>query len=450
MEKHVLLRDMDIPNIRDIAVYTQHEGYEAWKKAVTSMKGDEVINVVKESGLRGRGGAGFPAGLKWSFIPKDIFPKYVTVNCDESEPGTFKDHQLIRMNPHQVIEGTALCAFAIGCNTAYIYCRGEFKEPVVDLQKAIDQAYAAGMLGKNLFGTEYSLDIHVHLGAGAYICGEESALLESLEGRIGQPRLKPPFPAVSGLYSKPTVINNVETLANVPGIVLHGAQWYRQWGTEKSPGVKIFSVSGHVKKPGNYELPLGQFSIQELFEMAGGTPSGLPIKAVLPAGSSSPIIPAANFHAKLDYESMGTIGSVLGSCSWIFMDESVDMVWAARKMIRFFKHESCGKCTPCREGTFWGLKLYNKILSGHGTLDDVNMIGEVAGQMANKCFCLLGEFATSPLTSTLKHFRPEYEAFIAAHSNGRRNGYDDELIREGVIDEAGNLLAGHVGHKVGH
>jgi NADH-quinone oxidoreductase subunit F len=418
MEKHVLLRDMDIPNIRDIAVYTQHEGYEAWKKAVTSMKGDEVINVVKESGLRGRGGAGFPAGLKWSFIPKDIFPKYVTVNCDESEPGTFKDHQLIRMNPHQVIEGTALCAFAIGCNTAYIYCRGEFKEPVVELQKAIDQAYAAGMLGKNLFGTEYSLDIHVHLGAGAYICGEESALLESLEGRIGQPRLKPPFPAVSGLYSKPTVINNVETLANVPGIVLHGAQWYRQWGTEKSPGVKIFSVSGHVKKPGNYELPLGQFSIQELFEMAGGTPSGLPIKAVLPAGSSSPIIPAANFHAKLDYESMGTIGSVLGSCSWIFMDESVDMVWAARKMIRFFKHESCGKCTPCREGTHWALTLYDKLLSGEGTQQDVDMIADVNKQITGKCFCPLGEFSTSSMTFTLKHFKADYERFIAEKRGG--------------------------------
>ena len=229
MERHLLLRDEDIPTIRELDVYLQHDGYAAWKKAVTSMKGEEVLGVVKDSGLRGRGGAGFPTGLKWSFIPKDIFPKYVTVNCDESEPGTFKDHQLIRNNPHQVIEGTALCCYAIGSNVAYIYCRGEFKEPAARLQQAIDEAYAAGLLGKNLFGTNYSLDVYVHFGAGAYICGEESALLESLEGRIGQPRLKPPFPAVVGLYGKPTVINNVETLANVPPIVLNGAAWYKQW-----------------------------------------------------------------------------------------------------------------------------------------------------------------------------------------------------------------------------
>ena len=429
MDKHVLMRDMDIPGIAGLAVYSAHEGYAAWKKAVTSMKGEEVIGVVKDSGLRGRGGAGFPAGLKWSFIPKDINPKYVTVNCDESEPGTFKDHQLIRMNPHQVIEGTALCAYAIGSGTAYIYCRGEFKEPVVALQKAIDEAYAAGLLGKNIFGTGYSLDMYVHLGAGAYICGEESALLESLEGKIGQPRLKPPFPAVSGLYSKPTVINNVETLANVPGIVLNGAAWYRQWGTEKSPGVKIFSVCGHVAKPGNYELPLGQFSIQELLDMAGGSSTGKAIKAVLPAGSSSPIIPAANFQAKLDYESMAAIGSVLGSCSWIFMDESVDMVWAARKMIRFFKHESCGKCTPCREGTHWALKVYDKMLSGEGTMEDVAMIAEVNKQIVGKCFCPLGEFATSSMTFTLKHFKKDYEDFIAQNKGGSA-AYLKELERD--------------------
>ena len=429
MQKHVLMRDEDIPNIRQLDVYMANEGYAGWKKAVTTMKGEEVTGLVKDSGLRGRGGAGFPAGLKWSFIPKDINPKYVTVNCDESEPGTFKDHQLIRENPHQVIEGTALCCYAIGAKVAYIYCRGEFKEPVANLQKAIDEAYAAGLLGKNLFGAEYSLDVYVHMGAGAYICGEESALIESLEGKIGQPRLKPPFPAISGLYNKPTVINNVETLANVPGIVLHGAQWYRQWGTEKSSGVKIFSVSGHVKKPDNYELPLGQYSIQDLLDMAGGSSSGLPIKAVLPAGSSSPIIPAANFGAKLDYESMGAIGSVLGSCSWIFMDESVNMVWAARKMIRFFKHESCGKCTPCREGTHWALRIYDKMLSGEGTMDDVNMIGEVNKQIIGKCFCPLGEFATSSMTFTLKHFKKDYEEFVAQKMGGSA-AFRKELERD--------------------
>ena len=440
LEKHILLRDEDIPNIREIDIYTANDGYVAWKKAVTSMKGDEVIQVVKDSGLRGRGGAGFPAGLKWSFIPKDIFPKYVTVNCDESEPGTFKDHQLIKNNPHQVIEGTALCAYAIGCNTAYIYLRGEFKEPGVELQKAIDDAYAQGILGQKLFGTDYSLDIHLHYGAGAYICGEESALLESLEGRLGQPRLKPPFPAVVGLYGKPTVINNVETLANVPGIVQNGAAWYKQWGTEKSPGVKIFSVSGHVKNPGNYEIPLGKYSIQELLDMAGGSSTGRPIKAVLPAGSSSPIIPASNFHAKLDYEAMGTIGSVLGSTSFIFMDDSVNMVWAARKMIRFFKHESCGKCTPCREGTHWALKIYNKMLAGEGTMADVDMIAEVNKQIIGKCFCPLGEFATSSMTFTLKHFKQDYIDWV----NQGMGGSDADLIeleRDHALPHAQAVLA---------
>jgi len=440
LEKHILLRDEDIPNIREIDVYSANDGYVAWKKAVTSMKGEEVIQVVKDSGLRGRGGAGFPAGLKWSFIPKDIFPKYVTVNCDESEPGTFKDHQLIKNNPHQVIEGTALCAFAIGCNTAYIYLRGEFKEPGVQLQKALDEAYAKGMLGKNLFGTEYSLDIYLHFGAGAYICGEESALLESLEGRMGQPRLKPPFPAVVGLYGKPTVINNVETLANVPQIILNGAAWYKQWGTEKSPGVKIFCVSGHVKNPGNYEIPLGKYSIQELLDMAGGSSTGRPIKAVLPAGSSSPIIPASNFHAKLDYEAMGAIGSVLGSTSFIFMDDSVNMVWAARKMIRFFKHESCGKCTPCREGTHWALKIYNKMLAGHGTMDDVNMIAEVNKQIIGKCFCPLGEFATSSMTFTLKHFKQDYIDYINQGLGGSESDLI-ELERDHAIQHTDGILA---------
>jgi len=432
LEKHVLLRDEDVPNIREFDVYVANEGYAAWKKALTTMQGAEVIQVVKDSGLRGRGGAGFPAGVKWSFIPKDIFPKYVTVNCDESEPGTFKDHQLIKNNPHQVIEGTALCAYAIGCNVAYIYCRGEFMEPGKQLQIAIDEAYAKGMLGQNILGTGYNLDVYIHYGAGAYICGEESALIESLEGKIGQPRLKPPFPAVSGLYNKPTVINNVETLANVPPIVLNGAAWYKQWGTEKSPGVKIFCVSGHVKNPGNYELPLGKYSIQELLDMAGGSSTGLPIKAVLPAGSSSPIIPTANFHAKLDYEAMAGIGSVLGSTSFIFMDESVNMVWAARKMIRFFKHESCGKCTPCREGTFWALNLYNKLLRGDGTMDDVNMIATVNKQIVGKCFCPLGEFATSSMTFTLKHFKQDYIDFIDQSMGGSAD-YLVELERDHAL-----------------
>ncbi|MCS7061321.1 MAG: NADH-quinone oxidoreductase subunit NuoF [Anaerolineae bacterium] len=412
MDKHVLLRDLDVPNIRELAVYEANDGYAAWRKALTTMKPEEVIAVVKDSGLRGRGGAGFPAGVKWSFIPKDIFPKYVVVNGDESEAGTFKDHQLLDNNPHQVIEGTALCAYAVQANTAYIYLRGEFLEPSRTLQKAIDEAYAAGLLGKNILGTGFNLDIHIHLGAGAYICGEETALLSSLEGYLGQPRLRPPFPAVQGLYAKPTVINNVETLANVPPIVLHGAQWYRQFGTEKSPGTKIFCVSGRVNKPGNYELPLGKYTIRELIDMAGGTIDNRPVKGVLPAGSSAPILPASALDTKLDYESMQAAGSLLGSASFVILDDTVDIVWAARKMVRFFKHESCGKCTPCREGTHWALALYDKIIEGRGTARDVEMLGEVANSMAGKCFCLLGEFATSPILSTLKHFRPEYERWV--------------------------------------
>ena len=443
MERHVLLRDIDVPDIREYDVYVSNGGYEAWKKALTSMKPDEVIAVVKDSGLRGRGGAGFPAGVKWGFIPKDVFPKYVVVNGDESEAGTFKDHQIIDGNPHQLIEGAALCAYAVQANVCYIYLRGEFYEPAQTLQRAINDAYAHGMLGKNVLGSGFNIDMYIHLGAGAYICGEETALLSSLEGQLGQPRLRPPFPAVQGLYAKPTVINNVETLANVPPIVLHGAQWYRQYGTEKSPGTKIFCVSGCVNRPGNYELPLGQYTIRELIEMAGGTIDGRAVKGVLPAGSSAPILPTSALDTRLDYESLQAAGSILGSASFVILDETVDIVWAARKMVRFFKHESCGKCTPCREGTHWALKLYDKLLAGRGTLDDVDMISEVAGQMSNKCFCLLGEFATSPMLSTLKHFRAEYEDFVVRHRNGLSNGYTDELIREGVIAGPEGVIARH-------
>jgi len=433
MEKHVLLRDLDVPNIQDLAVYEANEGYAAWRKALAALKPDDVINVVKDSGLRGRGGAGFPAGVKWSFIPKDIFPKYVVVNGDESEAGTFKDHQLLEKNPHQVIEGIALCSYAVQANTAYLYLRGEFLEPSRAAQRAIDEAYAAGLLGKNILGSGYNLDIHIHLGAGAYICGEETALLESLEGKLGQPRLRPPFPAVQGLYAKPTVINNVETLANVPPIVLNGAQWYRQFGTEKSPGTKIFCVSGRVNQPGNYELPLGQHTIRELIDMAGGTIDHRPVKGILPAGSSAPILPASALDTRLDYESLQAAGSILGSASFVILDDTVDIVWAARKMVRFFKHESCGKCTPCREGTHWALKLYDKIVSGQGTPHDIDMLGEVGNSMAGKCFCLLGEFATSPILSTLKHFRADYEQFIQGSQKGGPAPYRDELVRDHAV-----------------
>lgn len=412
LKEHVLLRHRDILDIRDISVYTAHHGYDALRKAVSDVRPEDVTDVVKAAGLRGRGGAGFPAGVKWSFIPKDVKPVYVVVNADESEPGTFKDRELIEKNPHQLIEGIALCAYAVGAEKAYIYGRGEFKNPFVDLQQAIDDAYEEGFLGQSILGSDFSLDVYTHLGAGAYICGEETALLESLEGKLGQPRNRPPFPAQVGLYAKPTVVNNVETLANVPPIVLHGAQWYRQFGTEKSPGTKIFCLSGHVVRPGNYELPLGTPLRYLIEECGGGVPGGRAVKGVLPAGASAPILPGDSLDVPLDYESVQAIGSMLGSASFIVMDETVDMVWAASKMVHFFKHESCGKCSPCREGTYWMEDVYHRLHNGHARPDDVNLLLDLADQMDGNCFCLLGEFSLSPVRSSIKHFRDEYEALV--------------------------------------
>jgi NADH-quinone oxidoreductase subunit F len=380
------------------------------------MKPEEVTDVVKASGLRGRGGAGFPTGLKWSFIPKDIFPRYVTVNADESEPGTFKDRQIIEKNPHQLIEGTALCAYAVRAEKAYIYCRGEFAEPARILQAAVDEAYTAGYLGRNIFGTGINIDIYVHLGAGAYICGEETALLESLEGKIGQPRLRPPFPAVVGLYAKPTVINNVETLANVPFIITHGADAYRKFGTEKSPGTKIACLSGHVQRPGNYEFELGKITFRDLIfgqEYGQGLlHDGTTLKAIMPSGASSVLLGVDKLDTPLDYESVAATGSMLGSASVIVLDSTTDIVWAMYKAIKFFKHESCGKCTPCREGTFWMLRIYERLIHGQATQADIDLLDSVAGQMQNKCFCLLGEFSIAPVMSSIKLFRDEYLAKV--------------------------------------
>jgi NADH-quinone oxidoreductase subunit F len=418
MTQRILLRDLDIPNIGKLDVYVKHGGYEALRQALTTMKPDQVTDAVKASGLRGRGGAGFPTGVKWSFIPKDIMPHYVTVNADESEPGTFKDRQIIEKNPHQLIEGAALCAYAVRAERSYIYCRGEFAEPARTLQAAIDEAYKAGYLGKNILGTGVNIDIQVHLGAGAYICGEETALLESLEGKIGQPRIRPPFPAVAGLYAKPTVINNVETLANVPYIVMNGAEGYRQFGTEKSPGAKIACLSGHVKRPGNYEFSLGQITFRDLIfgqEYGQGLlREGTTVKAIMPSGASSVLIGADKLDTPLDYESVAAAGSMLGSASVIVMDSTTDMVWAMYKTIKFFKHESCGKCTPCREGTYWMLRIYERLIHGHGTLADVDLLNNVAGQMQNKCFCPLGEFSIGPVMSSIKLFRNEYLAKVKA------------------------------------
>jgi NADH-quinone oxidoreductase subunit F len=412
LAEHVLLRHRDVPNIREIDVYNVQGGYDALRKALGEMSPGEVTDTVKASGLRGRGGAGFPAGVKWSFIPKDAKPIYIVVNADESEPGTFKDRELLEENPHQVIEGIALCAYAVGAEAAYIYGRGEFKGPFVGLQEAIDDAYDKGVLGQNILGHDFSLDVYTHLGAGAYICGEETALLESLEGKLGQPRNRPPFPAQAGLYGKPTVVNNVETLANVPPIVLNGWDWYRQFGTEKSPGTKIFCLSGHVVRPGNYELPLGTPLRYLIEECGGGVPEGRALKGILPAGASAPILPAENLDVPLDYESVEEAGSMLGSASFILMDETVDMAWAASKMIHFFKHESCGKCSPCREGTFWMEDVYHRLRNGDGRPDDVDLLLNIADQMDGNCFCLLGEFSLCPVRSSIQHFRDDYEALL--------------------------------------
>ena len=414
LTEHIVLRDLDIPNIADFDVYLQHGGWDAFRTAVTEKTPADILTMVKDAGLRGRGGAGFPTGVKWGFLPKDIFPRYLLCNCDESEPGTFNNHQIIDRNPHQLIEGIALSAYAIESHTAFIYIRGEFAAAARILDQAISAAYAKGWLGKNIFGKGYDLDVYVHRGAGAYICGEETALMESLEGKIGQPRLKPPFPAVAGLYAKPTIINNVETLANVPMIIGKGVQWYRQFGTEKSPGTKAFSLSGHVNNPGNYELPFG-LTLRELIyspDYGNGIRNNRNVKIVIPGGASAPWLTGDKLDITLDYEGVAAAGSMLGSGAVIVLDETVSAVELAYKMDEFFKHESCGKCTPCREGTYYLTKVLHRVSHGHGQASDIPLLHDVYNQMAGNCFCLLGESAVSPIRSALKLFPSEFEAAI--------------------------------------
>jgi NADH-quinone oxidoreductase subunit F len=409
---NILLRDQDIPNIGTYDVYVQHGGYEGLRKAL-SMSPKEVIAVVKDSNLRGRGGAGFSTGMKWSFVPDVEGPKYVVVNADESEPGTFKDRQILEKNTQQLIEGALICAYAIQATAIYIYVRGEFWDIGFQLEREIEKARAGGWVGQNIGGSNWSCEIYVHWGAGAYICGEESAMLNSIEGKLGQPRVRPPFPAVSGLYARPTVINNVETLANVPPIIVNGAAWYKSIGTEKSPGPKIFCMSGHIAKPGNYELPLGR-TFRELIEMAGGVRGGKKLKAILPSGASGPLLPGTDkvLDTPLTYEDVAALGSTLGSASVIILDEDTDMVWAAYKMIKFFRHESCGKCTPCREGTYWLEQRLSAIYHRKATRADVELVESVAKQMQGKSLCALGDFATSPVLSALKYWRDEFYAYV--------------------------------------
>jgi len=390
-----------------LATYERNGGYQALKKALT-MAPDDLITAVKDSGLRGRGGAGFPTGMKWSFIPQDNpKPKYLVVNADESEPGTCKDIPLMMATPHTLVEGVIISSFAIRANKAFIYVRGEVVHVIRRVQAAVAEAYAAGHLGTDIHGSGYDLDVVVHAGAGAYICGEETALLEGLEGRRGQPRLRPPFPAVAGLYASPTVINNVESIASVPSIVGNGADWFASMGTEKSKGFGIFSLSGHVANPGQYEAPLG-ITLRTLIDLAGGVRSGHELKFWTPGGSSTPILTAEHLDVPLDFEGVGGAGSMLGTRALQIFDETTCVVRAVLRWTEFYKHESCGKCTPCREGTYWLVQVLTKLENGTGAPEDLDVLLDQCDNILGRAFCALGDGATSPITSSIEYFREEY------------------------------------------
>jgi NADH-quinone oxidoreductase subunit F len=409
---HILLRHRDIPGLDKLSGYQKDGGFKTWQAIVATKRDPKsVVEEVFNSGLRGRGGAGFPTGLKWRFIDNNNWPHYVVCNADESEPGTFKDREIMEKNPFQFLEGVMINAYAVQANAAYIYLRGEFWELAKQLDRQIKELEKAGFLGDKLFGTDYSLQVYTHLGAGAYICGEETALLESLEGKLGQPRVRPPFPPAAGLYAKPTIVNNVETLANVPLIMEKGADWYRTFGTEKSPGTKLFSLSGRVKKPGNYELPLGTTYRELIFEHGGGVIDDAPIKAIMSAGASSSLIVADNkgLDCPMTYEDVPSVGAQLGSASIIVIDETVDLKWLIDKTVHFFKHESCGKCTPCREGTYWMSNITHRIVHGEASQADVVLLGTVASNIKGNCLCALGDFSTEAVLSSIERFPDEFK-----------------------------------------
>jgi NADH-quinone oxidoreductase subunit F len=410
----VLSRYWDHPRSWTLETYRANDGYRALQKAL-GMEPDEVVETVKSSGLRGRGGAGFPTGAKWSFIPQDdgdAKPRYLVVNADESEPGTCKDVPLMMATPHALIEGAIIAAYAIRAHHAFIYVRGEVISALRRLRAAVTEAYAHGLLGIDILGSGYHLDMVIHAGAGAYICGEETALLDSLEGRRGQPRLRPPFPAQAGLYGCPTVVNNVESLASVPPIILNGIDWFRSMGTEDSPGFTLYSLSGHVTRPGQYEAPLGT-TLRELLEYAGGVREGNRLKFWTPGGSSTPILTAEHLDVPLNYEGVSAVGSMLGTKALQIFDETTCVVRAVRRWTQFYAHESCGKCTPCREGTYWLTQVYEQLESGEGTADDLLRLETIANTLNGKSFCALGDGAASPILSSLKHFRDEYYTHVA-------------------------------------
>ncbi|MDQ4051244.1 MAG: NADH-quinone oxidoreductase subunit NuoF [Actinomycetota bacterium] len=408
----VLTDDWDVERSWTLAAYEARGGYEAAKK-VLGMAPDAIVTAVKDSGLRGRGGAGFPTGMKWSFIPQDNpNPKYLVVNADESEPGTCKDIPLMMATPHTLVEGVIISSFAIRANTAFIYVRGEVLHVIRRLQAAVAEAYAAGHLGKNIHGSGYDLDLVVHAGAGAYICGEETALLEGLEGRRGQPRLRPPFPAVAGLYASPTVINNVESIASVPSIIANGPEWFASMGTEKSKGYGIFSLSGHVTSPGQYEAPLG-ITLRQLIDLAGGMREDHELKFWTPGGSSTPLLTAEHLDVPLDFEAVGAAGSMLGTRALQLFDETTCVVRAVLRWTEFYKHESCGKCTPCREGTWWLVQTLANLERGQGSESDLDLLLDQCDNILGRSFCALGDGATSPISSSIEYFRDEYLAHLS-------------------------------------
>jgi NADH-quinone oxidoreductase subunit F len=395
--------------------YQRHDGYQALDTAL-DMEPDAVIGLVKDSGLRGRGGAGFPTGQKWSFIPQGTEgagakPHYLVINADESEPGTCKDIPLMMATPHVLVEGAIIAAYAIRARHAFIYVRGEVVPVLRRLQAAVAEAYDAGFLGTDILGSGFDLDLVVHAGAGAYICGEETALLDSLEGRRGQPRLRPPFPAVAGLYACPTVVNNVESISSVPAVIRGGVDWFKSMGSEKSPGFTLYSLSGHVTTPGQYEAPLG-ITLRELLDYAGGVRAGHELKFWTPGGSSTPLLTAEHLDVPLDYEGMAGVGSMLGTKALQIFDETTCVVRAVRRWTQFYAHESCGKCTPCREGTYWLAQIYERLENGAGRREDVDKLLDIADTIFGKSFCALGDGAASPIISSIKFFRDEYEAHL--------------------------------------
>ena len=427
----VLTRRFDLPDSASINTYLAHDGYRALDKALRQMTPEEVIEQVKQSNLRGRGGAGFPAGMKWGFVPKQSSkPKYIVCNADESEPGTCKDRLLMQNDPHQLIEGIVLAGVAVGAHQGYIYVRGEYRYLIEILDRAIEEAYARGYLGKNILGTGFDFDLATHTGAGAYECGEESALLESLEGKRGIPRIRPPFPAVVGLYGGPTVLNNVETFCSVPAIILNGGPWYASLGTPRNGGTRLFVLSGHVNLPGVYELPMG-FPLRKMIEeVGGGIADGKKFKAVIPGGSSTPVLTGEALDTPMDFDSVAKAGSMLGSGAVIVIHEDTCMVQAAMRIMKFYAHESCGWCTPCREGTSWLKKTLVRFHSGGGRREDIALIEELAKNMLGKTFCPLGDAAAMPTISIVQKFRDEFEQHLGGQPCPWEGRLQPELVSE--------------------